>query len=190
MGMVKPSPAGTATTSAITRGSIAKSWATPSVTGISIATTAELLISSVSTIDSAEMIAMATGPLCDHRETVFCDSQPPAPELHRDSFADVVGSKPVALLFSTPQLCQSRVCGPVTDIALQMEAKYRNQMTFIHQEVYVDNDVQKGLRPPLQQFHLQTEPWLFVVNKQGTITARLEGSIGVREFENAVKTGL
>jgi hypothetical protein len=118
------------------------------------------------------------------------DTRSPPSDMHAKDFADVVGKQPVALLFSTPQLCQSRVCGPVTDIALQMEAKYGKRMTFIHQEVYVDNDVQKGLRPPLQQFHLQTEPWLFVVNKQGTITARLEGSIGVREFENAVKTGL
>ncbi len=118
------------------------------------------------------------------------DTRVPPSDMHKEDFADVVGKKPVALLFSTPQLCQSQVCGPVTDIALQMEAKYRDKMTFIHQEVYVDNDAQKGLRPPLVQFHLQTEPWLFVVNKRGIITARLEGSIGVREFENAVKTGL
>jgi hypothetical protein len=118
------------------------------------------------------------------------DTRDPPSDMHAKDFADVVGKEPVALLFSTPQLCQSRVCGPVTDIALQMEAKYGKQMTFIHQEVYVDNDAQKGLRPPLQQFHLQSEPWLFVVNKQGVITARLEGSIGVREFENAVKSGL
>jgi hypothetical protein len=118
------------------------------------------------------------------------DTRSPPSDMHKEDFASVVGKKPVALLFSTPQLCSSRVCGPVTDIALQMEAKYGKQMTFIHQEVYVDNDAQKGLRPPLVQFHLQTEPWLFVVNKQGTITARLEGSIGVREFENAVKSGL
>jgi hypothetical protein len=118
------------------------------------------------------------------------DTRVPPSDMHKEDFADVVGKKPVALLFSTPQLCQSRVCGPVTDIALQMEAKYRDKMTFIHQEVYVDNDAQKPLRPPLQQFHLQTEPWLFVVNAKGIITARLEGSIGVREFENAVKTGL
>jgi hypothetical protein len=118
------------------------------------------------------------------------DTRDPPSDMHAKDFADVVGKQPVALLFSTPQLCQSRVCGPVTDIALQMEAKYGSKMTFIHQEVYVDNDPQKGLRPPLQQFHLQSEPWLFVVDKQGIITARLEGSIGVREFENAVKTGL
>jgi len=118
------------------------------------------------------------------------DTRDPPSDMHAKDFADVVGKQPVALLFSTPQLCQSRVCGPVTDIALQMESKYGKKMTFIHQEVYVDNNPQKGLRPPLQQFHLQTEPWLFVVNKRGIITARLEGSIGVREFENAVKSGL
>jgi len=118
------------------------------------------------------------------------DTRDPPSDMHEKDFADLVGKSPVALLFSTPQLCSSRVCGPVTDIALQMQSKYGRKMTFIHQEVYVDNNPQKGLRPPLQQFHLQTEPWLFVVNKQGIITARLEGSIGVREFENAVKSGL
>jgi len=115
---------------------------------------------------------------------------PTAPELHQESFADVVGKKPVALLFSTPQLCQSRVCGPVTDIELQMKAKYGHRMTFIHQEVYVDNDPSKGLRKPLQQFNLRSEPWLFVVGADGKITARLEGSFGVKTFEDAIKTAL
>jgi hypothetical protein len=117
------------------------------------------------------------------------DTRQPPSDMHTD-FADVVGKKPVALLFATPQLCASRVCGPVADIALQMQAKYGDQMTFIHQEVYVDNDVSKGLREPLRQFNLPSEPWLFVVDKTGTITARLEGSIGVKQFEDAVKSGL
>ena len=115
---------------------------------------------------------------------------PTAPELHQESFADVVGKKPVALLFATPQLCQSRVCGPVTDIALQLKAKYGDQMTFIHQEVYEDNDPNKGLRKPLQQFNLKSEPWLFVVGADGKVTERLEGSFGLKTFENAVKTAL
>lgn len=118
------------------------------------------------------------------------DTRQPPDDMHDVDFADVVGKKPVALLFATPQLCQSRVCGPVTDIEVQMKAKYGKQMDFIHQEVYVDNNVSKGLRPPLKQFNLQSEPWLFVVNKQGKITARLEGSIGVKQFEAAIKTAL
>ena len=132
----------------------------------------------------------------DTRESVGGDTGlldtrvPAAPELHRDSFADVVGKKPVALLFATPQLCASRVCGPVVDEMLQLRARYGDRMTFIHQEVYAGNDPEKGLRKPLQAYRLPTEPWLFTVRADGTIAARLEGSIGLQAFEDAVKAAL
>jgi hypothetical protein len=118
------------------------------------------------------------------------DTRVPPSDMHKESFDQVLGKKPVALLFSTPQLCQSRVCGPVTDVAMQLQAKYRDKIEFIHQEVYVDNDTNKGLRPPLRAFHLPTEPWLFVVDANGKVTARLEGSFGLTAFENALKTAL
>jgi hypothetical protein len=118
------------------------------------------------------------------------DTRVPPSDMHESSFDEVLGEKPVALLFATPQLCQSRVCGPVTDIALQMQAKYGDRMEFIHQEVYVDNDPNKGLREPLKQFNLRTEPWLFIVDANGKITARLEGSFGLAAFEDAIKTAL
>jgi hypothetical protein len=116
--------------------------------------------------------------------------RPPARELHEESFDQVLGKKPVALLFATPQLCQSRVCGPVVDIALQLRAKYGDRMDFIHQEVYNDNDVNAGLREPLRRFGLPTEPWLFTVNREGRVAARLEGSFGLRAFEDAIQAAL
>ena len=85
------------------------------------------------------------------------DTRDPKTDMH-SNFADAVGKKPVALLFATPQLCVSRVCGPVADIALQMKAKYGKRMTFIHQEVWADNQLNSALRPPLQAFHVETEP--------------------------------
>jgi hypothetical protein len=118
------------------------------------------------------------------------DTRTPPSDMHERSLDEVVGKKPVALLFSTPQLCQSRVCGPITDIALQLKAKYGDRIEFIHQEVYVDNDPNQGLRQPLRDFRLRTEPWLFVVGADGKITARLEGSFGLNAFENALKTAL
>jgi hypothetical protein len=118
------------------------------------------------------------------------DTRVPPDDMHAVDFKDVVGKRPVALLFATPQLCQSRVCGPVVDIEAQMEAKYGKQMTFIHQEVYKDNVVEHGLRPQLTAFHLHTEPWLFVIGRNGRIAARLEGSFGVKEFDAAVRAGL
>jgi hypothetical protein len=117
------------------------------------------------------------------------DTRRPTSDMHGD-FAQEVGKKPVALLFATPQLCQSRVCGPVVDVGLQLRAKYGDRVDFIHQEVYTGNDPNKGLRPPLQAFGLQTEPWLFVVGKDGRITARLEGSFGLDAFDRALQTAL
>jgi hypothetical protein len=118
------------------------------------------------------------------------DTRQPPSDMHEKSLKDVLGKGPVALLFATPQLCQSRVCGPVVDIALQLKAKYGDRMTFIHQEVYVDNDLNKGLRPSLQAFGLPTEPWLFTIKRDGTIAARLEGSFGFTAFERAIKAAL
>jgi hypothetical protein len=117
------------------------------------------------------------------------DTRRPTSDMHAN-FADEVGKKPIALLFATPQLCQSRVCGPVVDVALQLRARYGDRVEFIHQEVYTDNDPNKGLRKPLQEYGLQTEPWLFVVGRDGKVTARLEGSFGLNAFEQALKTAL
>jgi hypothetical protein len=118
------------------------------------------------------------------------DTRVPPDDMHAESFAKVLGSKPVALLFATPQLCQSRVCGPVVDVAQQLKARYGDRIEFIHQEVYKDNKPELGLREPLQRFRLPTEPWLFVVGRDGRITARMEGSFGLAAFERALKTAL
>jgi hypothetical protein len=115
---------------------------------------------------------------------------PKALELSDESFKDVVGKKPVALLFSTPQLCQSRVCGPVTDEELQVKAETGDKMVFIHQEPYLDNQINKGFRPQVARYHLPSEPWLFTVDRKGRIAARLEGSIGIRAFRTAVRAAL
>ena len=118
------------------------------------------------------------------------ETRKPADEMHDENFADVVGEKPVVLLMATPLLCQTRVCGPVTDIAAQLQKEYGDRAAFIHQEVYVDNDVQKGLREPLRRFGLNTEPWLFTFSSDGRVAARLEGSFGNRAFERAVQAAI
>jgi hypothetical protein len=122
--------------------------------------------------------------------TELIDTRVPPSDMHRVSFDDVLGKKPVALLFATPALCQSRVCGPVVDVALQLKERYGDRVEFIHQEVYVDNDPQKGLREPLRRFGLQTEPWLFTVGRDGRIAARLEGSFGLKAFERALQAAV
>lgn len=118
------------------------------------------------------------------------DTRVPPDTMHETELTEVLGEKPVALLFATPQLCQSRVCGPVTDIAEQLKTEYGDRVEFIHQEVYVDNDPNKGLREPLRDYNLETEPWLFTIDADGKVAARLEGSFGVSQFEEAVQEAL
>ena len=115
--------------------------------------------------------------------------QPPE-DMHSVSFSRVLGRRPVALLFSTPELCTSRVCGPVTDIVAELQHEFAGRITFIHQEIYVDNQPSKGLRPQLHAFHLETEPWLFTIDRRGIIAARIEGAFGVVEVRQALEAAL
>jgi hypothetical protein len=114
------------------------------------------------------------------------DTRDPPDDMHDVDFANVLGKKPVILLFATPLLCQSRVCGPVVDIAEQVKSKRGNDAVFIHQEIYTDNQVEKGYRPQVLAYHLPTEPWLFAIDRNGIIRARLEGAYSVNELNNAI----
>lgn len=115
------------------------------------------------------------------------DTRDPPDDMHDVSLKDVLGKRPVALLFATPALCRSRVCGPVADIAAQLHAAYGDEVAFIHNEVYVGNDANNDLRPQLKAFGLTTEPWLFTIDRRGRVAARLEGAFGFDEFRAAVE---
>jgi len=116
------------------------------------------------------------------------DTRVPPDQMHKVDFAKVLGKKPIVLVFATPLLCQSRVCGPVVDVAQQVADKYEPAADFIHQEVYVDNEIAKGIRPQLKAFHLESEPWTFLIGKEGKVKDVLEGAYGVAELEQAMKT--
>lgn len=111
----------------------------------------------------------------------------PPDSMHGTDFADVVGKEPVVIVFATPQFCQSRVCGPTVDIVEEVKAKIGDRAAFIHMEVFNDNDPSKGLRPQLRAFKLPTEPWAFVIDRDGKVAARLEGAFGAEELTEAVE---
>ncbi|HET7454992.1 MAG TPA: hypothetical protein VFJ76_05680 [Solirubrobacterales bacterium] len=116
------------------------------------------------------------------------DTRIPHDQMHEVDFADVLGREPIVLVFATPALCQSRVCGPVVDVAQQVADEYKGKADFIHMEVYNDNDIAKGIRPQLQTYHLPTEPWTFLIDRQGVIRDRIEGAYGVPELEAAMRS--
>ena len=119
-------------------------------------------------------------------DTYSIDTRQPPSTMHEVDFSDVVGEKPVILLLATPALCQSRVCGPVADIAEQVKSERGDEAEFIHQEIYRDNDISKGFRPQFAAWKLATEPWLFAIDREGKVAARMEGAFSAEELNRAV----
>jgi hypothetical protein len=125
------------------------------------------------------------------------DTRTPPGTMHDVSFKDVAGKKPAVLLFATPALCQSRVCGPVVDIAEEVKAETKEDVAFVHMEIYRDNTIKPGclegtraqsqcLRPQVLAYNLVTEPWVFTVDRDGKVAARLEGAYSKSELEAAL----
>ena len=113
---------------------------------------------------------------------------PPAEGLLKTDYADAYGKKPVLLLFATPALCASRTCGPVVDILEQVRAEYgKDDVAFIHNEIYRENSVDQGLRPEPAKFRIPTEPWLFVIGRDGRVVQRIEGAFSAEEATAALQ---
>ena len=72
------------------------------------------------------------------------DTRQPPSSMHDVDYADVLGKKPVVLLFATPALCSSRVCGPVVDITEEVKNERPDDAVYIDMEIYNDNDPNKG----------------------------------------------
>jgi hypothetical protein len=135
--------------------------------------------------DEAPVIDTPTAD--DVQDLSEIDTREPHDTQHEENFADVVGQRPVVLTFATPLLCQSRVCGPVVDVSEQVKSEYGDEVAFIHQEIFEDNDINKGLRKQVKQYGLPTEPWVYVIDADGNVSSALEGAVGVSELEDAVE---
>lgn len=120
------------------------------------------------------------------RDVSEIETRVPPDSMHGTDYADALGKEPILIVFATPQLCQSRVCGPSVDIVEQVKAELGDGATFIHMEVFNENDPGKGVRPQMRAFHLETEPWAFVIDRDGQISARFEGAFGAEELVDAL----
>ena len=122
-------------------------------------------------------------------------SVPPDPEWHQMTIADAVGSgKPVAIAFSTPGFCQTQMCAPMTQELAMLYEAYKDRVNFIHVEPYELDKARSGeaLVPIaiMSEWGLQTEPWIFVVDAEGTVAAKFEAFVMMDEIEAAIKAAL
>lgn len=119
------------------------------------------------------------------------DSGRPPDDMHKLSIAAAIAQrKPLVVIFSTPAFCESRMCGPETEIVERVENQFRGRVNFIHIEVYKNANPADGYAATFLQWHLQTEPWVFIVNRRGIISARFEGPTPASEMDPAIRADL
>jgi hypothetical protein len=61
---------------------------------------------------------------------------------------------------------------------------------FIHVEIYEGNNPTQGFNRWVKEWGLPTEPFTFLVGRDGLIKARFEGTLSVRELDAAVRQHL
>lgn len=132
--------------------------------------------------------------LADVADIAEIDSSfPPRPHMHDITIADALATgKPIVVAFATPAFCESRTCGPVMDTVMDpLYEKYQSQAVFIHVEPYQLKELREGIAlipvQAMQEWRLETEPWLFVIDKQGRIAGKFEGITGLDEVERVLQ---
>jgi hypothetical protein len=137
----------------------------------------------------SKAIASDTPVLGDAPIGKLTTANPPDRELLRNSVKDTLAAgTPFVVAFATPKFCASRTCGPTVEIVDAVRRRFANDdVRFIHVEVYEDNDPQKGVNRWMKEWKLPSEPWVFVVDGDGVIRERFEGSTSVAELTDAVR---
>jgi hypothetical protein len=122
----------------------------------------------------------------------------PDPDFYKLSVAEALAAhEPFALIFATPAFCTSATCGPTLSVVKSAAAQFKDRMAFIHVEPYELESVDGHLRPVLSpenlpipvaatdQWGLPTEPYIFVVDGAGKVTAKFEGIAAADELAAA-----
>ncbi len=118
-------------------------------------------------------------------------SVPPRPELHTLTIAEAITSgKPTLVAFATPAFCQTRFCGPVVEnVVAPLAKEYAGRAHFIHVEPYRLADARAGRLVPIkemEQWGLTSEPYLFVIDREGRVAAQFEGISEQQEVARAL----
>jgi len=118
------------------------------------------------------------------------DTGVPPNDMHEVSIAQAIEAhRPALVIFATPAFCTSRICGPEVKIVETLEPRYRDRLAFIHVEIYENfrpDPSKRRLTPTVREWHLESEPWVFLIDRQGMIAARFEGPTPASEIVPAI----
>ncbi len=139
-----------------------------------------------------------TPTAADNMDLRTISSSPePDPALYQLSVAQAVrASQPAVISFATPSFCVSATCGPQVSELSGLADRYQGQANFVHVEVYQDphlidpGNPARELVPAVAEWGLVSEPWTFVVGRDGRIAARFEQYVPPTVLEAALQDAI
>ena len=115
----------------------------------------------------------------------------PDPGLHDMTIAESIQrGEPTVVVFATPVYCVSRFCGPITDMIEDLSKEYADRANFIHVEIWFDfqdQAVNKAAAEWLLVDQDLLEPWVYLIDADGTIAERWDNVATRAEVEAALK---
>ena len=126
----------------------------------------------------------------------------PDPAFYETSVKGALAAhEPFVLVFATPKFCASAQCGPTLDRVKAIAGDFPD-VTFINVEPYVMEFRDGSLQPvldtsvdppvlisaePTVEWGILSEPWVFVVDRDGIVTGSFEGVIADSELSAAIE---
>lgn len=137
----------------------------------------------------APIDTLATKPL----DELTTDPNPDE-DFYQLTLEEAFGSgRSTVVVFSTPAFCRTATCGPALDRVKEVKPEFP-EVNFVHVEVYTGlqdpafEPTAEFLAPALgpEYWNLPTEPWVFVVDSNGVVTARFEGTATVEDLRTSL----
>lgn len=146
-----------------------------------------------STLGVGEKAIAADNPtLADAPLKQIDTSSEPDEAFHELSISEALANdKPTVIAFATPAFCETRTCGPTMEIVRAAYDKFGDKVNWVHVEPFkLDEDggllLSNGNKvnsDAANAWGLPSEPWVFVVDKDGTVTGRFDGPLTLEEID-------
>ena len=127
--------------------------------------------------------------------SLISSASQPNPAFYELGLPEAISNgKPTVLLIATPEFCQTRLCGPVYGAFENLYERYGQQANFIHLEDFGGLPAPAfygfKLSPAVEAFGVESDPWVYLIDEQGTVVYRLEGLFTEAEVEEQMQARL
>ncbi len=107
----------------------------------------------------------------------------PDPDLYALSIEQArTSGKPTIIVFGSPAHCPTDLCRAVLDEVKSVKLKYQDRVNVIHVETHEPANP-ANLTPAAAAWGVGSGPWVFILDSDGLIATRMEGSTDRTELE-------